>query len=84
MKMGTVEGAALFSEAGNLGAREVDRPIAGHQQPNRLQLTHVSRETPPLIDEFIGEIFDGVPQDLQSVTRFRIYPSFMVSPHLII
>jgi hypothetical protein len=47
MKMGAEEGAALFSEAGNLGAREVDSAIARHQQPNRLQLPFVSGKPAP-------------------------------------
>jgi hypothetical protein len=44
----------------------------------------MSRETTALTDEFIGEIFDGVPQNLQRMACFRTYPPLEIPSHVII
>ena len=36
------------------------------------------------MDELVGKILDGVTQDLQCMTRFRAYPSFVFPWHLFI
>lgn len=62
-------------------AREIDLAIAGHQQLDRLNLPCVGRKTSSLVNELIGEVFDGVPKFLQRVSRIGTDPKFAAFFH---
>jgi len=48
---------------------KVDLAIARHQKLNRLDPAMILNERAAFVDELVGQIIDGVAQNLQSMAR---------------
>src|ERR1035441_361473 len=66
------ESEQALAEGGDYGTVEVDLAIQGHEELHGLKLAIVGGKGTTLVDELVGEIFDGVAENLQRVTGFRV------------
>jgi hypothetical protein len=61
------DGEETLAETWNYGAGEIDLAIAGHEQLNRFQAGIMGGKGAALVHIFIGEVLDGMAENLQGV-----------------
>lgn len=69
--VGADEGAAAFAKAWNDGTREIDGPVAGHQQLQGLHPSIVRRQRSALMHKLVSQVVDGMAKNLQRTARRR-------------
>jgi hypothetical protein len=65
------EGVKALTPSRYLRAGEIDLAITLHQQPHSLKTFVVQGKQATLVNEFIGEVFDGVTQNFEGTPSLR-------------
>jgi hypothetical protein len=64
-------GANALSDGGHFGTGKVNLAVHGHEKVDGFQLRICGGQGPAFMDKLIGQVFDGMTENLQSVASLR-------------